>query len=525
MIYIIGSGPAGVSAAVAMVKKGINVTMLDAGFELEPERAKVIRRLQSLDKKDWDDGSISILKENMIANVSGIDSKYVYGSDYPYRGMDRYQPVKLKGAKMKRSLARGGLSNSWGASILPYRENDIKEWPINIKELEPYYRSVLSFMPLSGKADELNSILPLYGDCQKVSICKQVSDFLEDLESNKDSLNAEGFLFGHSRLAVNFAPQPNSRECNYCCMCLYGCPYALIYSSNSTLDWLLSNKNFQYIKDVLVEKLVETDGGIKILAKSLMSDEKLEYRGSRVFLAAGTVSSTRIMLQSLEAFNRPLAFKHSDHFQIPLLRYKKTKNVKTEEMHTLTQLNIELIDKAISENTIHMQIYAYNDFYDGVMNNLLGPVAPIFKRPVEEFLGRLLIIKGYLHSNISSQISVYLESGNNGDLVLEGLHNSEAEKAFKKIKTKLLKSRKYFKAIPSPKMAKLDLPGVGNHSGGTFPMKKNPSDFESDKYGRPYGFEKVYIVDSSVFPSIPATTITLTIMANAFRIATEVMND
>jgi choline dehydrogenase-like flavoprotein len=40
--------------------------------------------------------------------------------------------------------------------------------------------------------------------------------------------------------------------------------------------------------------------------------------------------------------------------------------------------------------------------------------------------------------------------------------------------------------------------------------------------GRPVGFERVSAVDAAVLPSIPATTITLTVMANAHRIASEV---
>jgi len=50
-------------------------------------------------------------------------------------------------------------------------------------------------------------------------------------------------------------------------------------------------------------------------------------------------------------------------------------------------------------------------------------------------------------------------------------------------------------------------------------MKSNPSNFESDYLGRPYGFQKVHVVDATIFPSIPATSITLTAMANAHRIA------
>ena len=52
-------------------------------------------------------------------------------------------------------------------------------------------------------------------------------------------------------------------------------------------------------------------------------------------------------------------------------------------------------------------------------------------------------------------------------------------------------------------------------------MKKNPIGLESDTLGRIAGLKRVYIIDASVLPSIPATTITLSVMANAHRIAME----
>jgi choline dehydrogenase-like flavoprotein len=61
-------------------------------------------------------------------------------------------------------------------------------------------------------------------------------------------------------------------------------------------------------------------------------------------------------------------------------------------------------------------------------------------------------------------------------------------------------------------------PGRGFHSGGTFPMRSNPGQGESDIFGRPSGMRKVHAVDASIFPTVPATTITFTVMANAYRI-------
>lgn len=518
MIYVIGSGPAGVSAASALVNKGHQVTMLDAGFDLEPEQARLVDRLRQQDQKNWDHESVSALKAKMITSLDGVDLKYVYGSDYPYRGMNRHQPVKLIGANMIRSLAKGGLSTVWGASILPYREDDIKDWPITIKDLEPHYRAVLSFMPHSGQKDGLCDILPLYDDLyQQCLPSRQASAFFYNLDQNRDALNAQNIFFGFSRLAVKFDQNQENPGCPSCGMCLYGCPYGNIYSAAFTLDQLTSHKTFQYKKNILVEKLIEANGEVRILAKSLADSGVLEFRGSRVFLAAGILSSTRILLQSLEAFFHPVIIKHSEHFQIPLIRYAKTKNVATEDLHTLTQLSLLILDKSVSKNTVHMQVYAYNDLYIKAINQLIGPLAPVLKRPIEEIVGRLLCIKGYLHSDISSRILVSLEPGQDGRLLLEGQPSLESKKTVKKIVAKLLRNKKYFRAIPV--MAKISAPGRGNHSGGSFPMTKKPSEFESDELGRPYGFKRVHVVDSAVFPTVPATTITLTIMANAHRIA------
>ena len=90
------------------------------------------------------------------------------------------------------------------------------------------------------------------------------------------------------------------------------------------------------------------------------------------------------------------------------------------------------------------------------------------------------------------------------------------------IMKKIMRSRKYLKAVPATPMLIVAPTGRSFHSGGSFPMSANPGEFQSDVLGRPYGFTRVHAVDSTVFPSIPATTITLSIMANAHRIATAV---
>jgi choline dehydrogenase-like flavoprotein len=516
MIYIVGSGAAGVSAAFGLVEGGFEVTMLDVGFELERERAEVVQKLASLDKKDWGERLLKALKENMTPKFSGIPNKYVYGSDFPYRRPE-YHPVVLKNAKMYLSLAKGGLLNAWGASMLPFRQEDIEGWPITIKDLEPHYKAVLSLMDNSITKDSLNAIFPTYsGGNQPLLMCRQASFFLQDLENNKEILKSRGFFFGRSRLAVRFREEP---KCAYCGLCLYGCPYDCIYVPQHTLKKLSENKNFHYIKDIFVERVCEKKGEVKIEARDIHDSSRVDFTSSHCILAAGVLSSTRILLSSLEAFDHSLELKHSEYFIMPMLRYAKTKGVTGEELHTLAQVYIEIMDESISKNMVHLQVYGYNDFYLQLFKPFLGPFTPIF---ADEILGRLLIVQGYLHSNISSSIKVSLEGGDNGRLLVEGLRSLEANRAVEKIARKLFMNKKYLKAIPIPKMWRIGLPGDGNHSGGSFPMEESPKEFETDRFGRPYGFEKLHVVDSTIFPSIPATTVTLTIMANAHRIASEI---
>ena len=93
----------------------------------------------------------------------------------------------------------------------------------------------------------------------------------------------------------------------------------------------------------------------------------------------------------------------------------------------------------------------------------------------------------------------------------------------KKVARRLIQrlSRKVRSSRSFPIRTTLDanIPGRGNHIGGTFPMKDKPGELECDTLGRLKGLSRVHIVDASVQPSIPATTITFGVMANAHRIA------
>jgi choline dehydrogenase-like flavoprotein len=523
MIYVVGSGPAGVSCAMALIKKGLQVTMLDAGIELEPERQQVLQQLATHSREEWDAASLNMIKGRTSASISGIPVKYVYGSDFPYREADRLIPTEAKGAIGMPSLAKGGFSNAWGATCLPYLPADMADWPISISDLAPHYEAVLSFMHLSATRDNLETAFPLYSTRYRpLRPGRQAAALLRDLHAHQLALNAAGIFFGQSRLAVQAEATDGRPGCAYCGLCMYGCPYGLIYNASATLAQLQRENNFHYVKGVVVRKVAETQGRVRILAESMTTRESLAFEGTRVYLACGVWSTTKVVLESLEAYDHPVLMKDSQYFLFPLLRYEKARDVQREDLYTLAQAFIDIIDPRLGGNAVHLELCTYNDLYLKAIHGILGPTYPLFKIPVAEFLGRLVIAQGFLHSNVSAAISVRLLPGKGGapsGLTLEAIPNPRTGRVIRGVLAKLFANRRYLKAVPLPAPLHIAEPGRSFHSGGAFPMRSNPGEYESDPLGRPYGFKRVHIVDATTFPSLPATTITLSVMANAHRIA------
>jgi choline dehydrogenase-like flavoprotein len=113
-VYIVGSGPASISCAQALVDDGYPVVILDAGIELEAERQQIVDAL--LASPNWDKAALASLKAGTKATVSGIPVKKLFGSDYPYREVLEHLSVQAEQVRTFASFAKGGLSNVWGGA-------------------------------------------------------------------------------------------------------------------------------------------------------------------------------------------------------------------------------------------------------------------------------------------------------------------------------------------------------------------------------------------------------------------------
>jgi choline dehydrogenase-like flavoprotein len=521
MVFVLGSGPAGVACASALLEAGEKVTMLDGGLELEPARRRQVANLQATTSSSWPKESVAFLRDGVDATRDGIPMKLAYGSDFAYRDPIG-QTITLDGAYGKQSFARGGLSNVWGASVLPYRTDDMSEWPITAGDLAPHYRAVLGMMPFSARHDRLEEQFPLYHDDPgTLGGSSQAKAFLRDLELSASKLSARGVRFGASRLAVQAEGAGGKPGCVHCGKCLYGCPYEFIYNSAHTLEQLRGNGAFTYRPGVVVEQLEEVSSQVEVTGRNLDGADTFRIRADKVFLACGVLSTARIMLASLEAYGQAIHALDNCYFLLPLMRYRGQPEALRERLHTLAQVFIEMVDPAMGPHRAHLQVYTYNELLHEEMARMMGPLRGVLPKLQRSVLGRLLLIQGYLHSDLSGRIRIVLKRGSDGaspSLDLSGEPNPKTRPALAALRQRLWSERGAMRAAPISPMLRVGLPGRGFHTGGTLPMRANPGPFEVDVLGRPHGFTRVHVVDASVFPSLPATTITLSVMANAHRI-------
>jgi choline dehydrogenase-like flavoprotein len=519
-IVIIGSGPAGVAAAYALADVGRRVTILDAGDEIEAGQMDVFNTLALSEPAHWPPGLARRARSAFPVGIKHVPLKPAYGSLFPYALDDPDLPITRVSADTLPSLARGGLSNSWGASILPFQQRDIGDWPISLDELAPHYEAVLDFVPIAAEDDDLAKDFPLYTNASNMlKRNPQTETLLGQMRRHADSLRTAGFTVGASRLAV-IASMEHPRHCRYSGMCLHGCPYGSIYNASDTLEALVRDGKVEYQDGVYVDRLTEANGSVTIgFHRRRRPTEKGRLVAARVLVACGSISSTRLMLNSTGYEQSACRLQDSQYFMVPMLTARAAPISTATQGNTLAQIFVELNDARIAKHTIHMQIYGYNDLMLSALTKRLPFAADSLERALRPLLGRLVLIQGYLHSAESPGLMLHREADR---VRLVGDDRTAGAASVVRLIRYLTANRHCFGMRPISKFVQIGRPGKSNHLGGSLPMQHEPTGMATDTLGRLPNWDRVHIIDASILSSIPATTVTFSVMANAHRIATAV---
>jgi choline dehydrogenase-like flavoprotein len=519
-VIVVGSGPAGVACARALAERGHEVTILDAGRGPDEAMARKYAPLSSGAPDEWDQNLVDELRGEFRVGRDDLPPKPVLGSLHPYAPQDPSAPAADSGVSLTPSLGRGGLSAVWGAAMLPYRQSDLIGWPLDLASLAPFYRSVLEFLPVAARHDRLESEFPLYVDEPRdLEPTSQVRSFLADLERGSARLQRGGVVAGRARIAVRTEDDSEGHGCRYTGLCLHGCPLRSIWSAEHALAELQSRWKVRYLPGNYVERFEEDSGGVEVTFRTATGIERMH--GERLFVAAGVLPTTRLVLSSLDAVGEPVELCDSQYYTFPLLRGRGARVGVESQGNTLAQAFVELNDGDDPRRSAHLQVYGYSDLMLREAASMLQLPPATVERVARPLLSRLLFCQGYLHSDRSRSIRAELVGSEPASpLRLVPLGSSEEVRADVEAVLKRLRGfAGVLRAIPLRKLLRVWEPGRGIHVGGSFPMSAQPSGLQADLLGRPAGLRRVHLVDSSVFPSVPPTTITYTAMANAQRIA------
>lgn len=506
---VLGSGPSGVAAAAALIARGREVVMLDAGGMMEPGPAALRSRMGSQEPNEWAAEDRRAIRQSS-AESGGIQP---FGSDFLFRApkSEPFWADRSDVHALRPSFAKGGLSNGWGAAVLPYRDEDMDAWPIRAGDLSPHYAAVAPMLQVAGRKDDLAAIFPAFAhpSDRPLPPSAQATALLNRLSQRRDALRSMGLHFGTAFQAV-------ADGCRQCAMCLHGCPYRLIFSADQSVDALVASGGLEYRPGVLATLFEEDGTGVAVHADGEV------IRGDRLFVGCGVLPTALIATRSLGLTGQWLSIKDSAHFFLPMLHGWSAGNPATEPRHGLVQLFWELMDDKVDPHLVHAQLYTYHDEYASDIGRRFGPFAGLAKPLTELLSQRLLVAQTFLHSDSSPSIGMRIDGPAGQErLAFRAQSNDRTAAVMKMVTGRLAKAARLAGMMALTPLVRLNPLGSSFHCGGSFPMRKNPKEGETDVMGRPAGLSRVHLIDASVFPSIPASTITFSVMANAHRIATE----
>ena len=516
---VVGSGPSSVAAVCALVSQGYHVLVLDVGNKIDDKAQKLKSSFFNKDKNAWTPSELRLLTGTVKATPKGVEIKRSFGSDFAYQIPELFPKQTYENCDLLPSFAKGGFSTVWGCSVLPYRNRDLINWPLSEADLAIHYQEVLNFAQVYGKKDVLDSEFDTYtNDLCQCTLSEQAKYVEYKLKKNFSALSRKGLRFGSARILFNKFGR--SKSCVRCGLCLYGCPKNTLFSSDGLLDEFIERGQVTYIDKHFVDSFEESLGEVKVFSTELSTNLKVEFLVKRLFIGAGVIPTANIVMNSSSGRISEVTLLDSQYFLQPILFTRCFARARTEDSVAFSQLNLELENDKVDPRNVHLQLYTYSPMLGEALESAI-PFFRFFPEVLKSvILGFFGVIQGYLHSDSSGRIRIRKNFGQNV-LMLVGQHNC-AQKPI------ILRCIRFFMAnflkvgfFPIPFALNVTRPGRGFHVGGSFPMKENPSFSETDIYGRPMGLQRVHIIDSSIFPTIPAATITLTAMANAHRIASK----
>ncbi|MDD2768531.1 MAG: GMC oxidoreductase [Methylococcus sp.] len=514
---IVGSGPAGVAAARRMAGQG--TCLIDVGdFPQQSfphpslQSALVGGDVEALLGRHWEMLANLIEPGCLHPKQRAAALRFVM-QGVPFRVRDAAGEVIVHGAG---SHAAGGMSNIWGAQLLRYTDDDLVDagdWPYAISALEPYYADLETHIGISGQVDDmhgfLGGVIPAMPPVPMVPAAERLYANYLSCRNEKTKLR---FLLGRSRLALATQATHGRFEHALGETEFFTSGQHGLYTARRTLEELKDAESITYMGRYQLLSWRESAEHVELDLRELVSGEHRTLRTHHLLLGCGTVQTARLILLHGKEQGRVLPFIDHPPTLLPLF----LPGMFCSEL-PVRSFPVQLIATLPNNQSGNMISFYYPG---GLLWSDLLPDIPLPMDASVRMIGALLggMLVAQIWETSRPVPSNRLQLDEDGEVVIDYPVRLRCAAL-----PYLLTALRPLGAYSLERFAVLSPPGWGFHHAGCLPMRHCPAAFETHVDGRLWNSKRVRVIDGSVLPSLPAKNHTLTLMANAARIADEVM--
>lgn len=526
-IVIIGSGAAGVHCALTLLQAGCRVQMLDVGQSgsIPPLPNVPISELKS---QLADPESYFLGKDPNAIRLPGDDGEYYALPPSKSHVVESGLATDPRSAGFSPlvSFARGGFADAWTGGCYPFDDNDLRDFPIDFAGMQPFYDEVAKRIGISG-SDDLASLIPYHDGIQEPLELDPHSEFLLRTYHERVKDKSPGIHLGHARSAVISQATDGRSACSSLGRCLWGCPTSSFYVPSLTLAQCRTYDSFDYRPGLRVSHAVcDSTRQVKAVEATDEQGEKHLFDVGTLVLAAGTLSTSAIYLRTLEqaGVSEPVLTGLMDNRQIhipfvtPAL-FGQPIAADAYQYHRLAMV----VEDAQLPASCHGQLTTLK----AAMTHPILQRLPIGLRSAVRMFRNVRSGMGLLNLSFPDT----RRSNNRIRLVEQKACDQQpplhvaidyyppvAERqTHKRVKRQV---RKFMKQLGCHTFgfwnSTRDM-GASIHYAGTIPMSATAAPHTVSPSGNSHDFPNLWIVDASVFPSLPAKSLTLTTMANSIR--------